>query len=337
MLIIMNANATDNQIQNVVNFIKSKIFDAHISKGEIQTVIGAVGGKIIDPRDIELLDGVKEVIRISSGYKLASRQFKQEDTIVEVNGVKFGGDNTGLIAGPCTIESYEQMDETAKKLSDMGIKILRGGAFKPRTSPYAFQGLGEEGLKIIKKVADKYGMAVTSEIMEISQIPVCLKYVDILQVGARNMQNFNLLRELGHINKPVIIKRGLANTIEELLMAAEYVMSGGNRNVILCERGIRTFERITRNTLDLSAIPVVKKLSHLPIIIDPSHGTGLRDKVAPMSRAAVAAGCDGLIVEVHNEPESALCDGAQSLYPEQFKALKSDLEKIAPIVGKKIL
>ena len=229
------------------------------------------------------------------------------------------------------------MDETAKKLSDMGIKILRGGAFKPRTSPYAFQGLGEEGLKIIKKVADKYGMAVTSEIMEISQIPVCLKYVDILQVGARNMQNFNLLRELGHINKPVIIKRGLANTIEELLMAAEYVMSGGNRNVILCERGIRTFERITRNTLDLSAIPVVKKLSHLPIIIDPSHGTGLRDKVAPMSRAAVAAGCDGLIVEVHNEPESALCDGAQSLYPEQFKALKSDLEKIAPIVGKKIL
>ncbi len=337
MLIIMNANATDNQIQNVVNFIKSKNFDAHISKGEIQTVIGAVGGKIIDPRDIELLDGVKEVIRISSGYKLASRQFKQEDTIVEVNGVKFGGDNTGLIAGPCTIESYEQMDETAKKLSDMGIKILRGGAFKPRTSPYAFQGLGEEGLKIIKKVADKYGMAVTSEIMEISQIPVCLKYVDILQVGARNMQNFNLLRELGHINKPVIIKRGLANTIEELLMAAEYVMSGGNRNVILCERGIRTFERITRNTLDLSAIPVVKKLSHLPIIIDPSHGTGLRDKVAPMSRAAVAAGCDGLIVEVHNEPESALCDGAQSLYPEQFKALKSDLEKIAPIVGKKIL
>lgn len=210
-----------------------------------------------------------------------------------------------MIAGPCTVESYEQMDQTAKQLSAMGVKILRGGAFKPRTSPYAFQGMGEEGLKIIRDVADRYGMAVTSEVMEISQIPRCLKYVDILQVGARNMQNFNLLRELGYINKPVVVKRGLCNTIEELLMAAEYVMSGGNREVILCERGIRTFERITRNTLDLSAIPVVKKLSHLPIIVDPSHGTGLRDKVAPMSRAAVAAGCDGLIIEVHYDPDTA--------------------------------
>jgi 3-deoxy-7-phosphoheptulonate synthase len=336
MLIIMNAGATDTQIQNVVSFIKRKDFDAHVSKGEVQTVIGAVGGKIIDPRDIELLEGVKEVIRISSSYKLAGRQFKPEDTIIETNGVKFGGDYVGLIAGPCTVESYDQMDKTAEQLSKAGVKILRGGAFKPRTSPYAFQGMGEEGLKIIRDVADRYGMAVTSEVMEISQIPMFLKYVDILQVGARNMQNFNLLRELGYINKPVIIKRGLANSIEELLMSAEYVLSGGNREVILCERGIRTFERITRNTLDLSAIPVIKKLSHLPIIIDPSHGTGLRDKVAPMSRASVAAGCDGLIIEVHHDPDTALCDGAQSLYPEQFAALSSDLKKIAPIVGKKI-
>ncbi len=337
MLVIMRHGASKEQISNVINFIKKKGFDTHVSEGEVHTVIGAVGGKVIDPRDIELLEGVKEVIKITSSYKLASRIFQPQDTIIDVNGVKFGGDNIGVIAGPCTVESYEEMDETAKKLSASGVKILRGGAFKPRTSPYAFQGLGEDGLKIIREVADKYGMAVTSEIMEISQIPMFLKYVDILQVGARNMQNFNLLKELGYINKPVMIKRGLSATFEELLMAAEYVMSGGNREVILCERGIRTFERVTRNTLDLSAIPVVKKLSHLPIIIDPSHGTGLRDKVAPMSRAAVAAGCDGLIIEVHYDPETALCDGAQSLYPEQFDDLYGDMQKIAPIVNKSIV
>lgn len=217
----------------------------------------------------------------------------------------------------------------------MGVKVLRGGAFKPRTSPYAFQGMGEDGLKLIKQAGDKYNMAITSEIMEISQLPLFLKYVDILQVGARNMQNFNLLKELGYVDKPIMLKRGLSATFEEWLMSAEYIMSGGNRQVILCERGIRTFERVTRNTLDLSSIPVIKKLSHLPIIIDPSHGTGLRDKVAPMSRASVAAGCDGLMIEVHHEPDSALCDGAQSLYPNQFEALMKDLEKIAPIVGKK--
>ena len=336
MLVIMRHGASDEQIQTVISFIKKKGFDTHVSHGELHTVIGAVGGKVIDPRDIELLDGVKEVIKITSSYKLASRIFQPQDTVIEVNGVKFGGEYCGVIAGPCTIESLEQMEETAKQLSKKGVKILRGGAFKPRTSPYAFQGLGEEGLKIIRDVADKYGMTVTSEVMEISQIPMFMKYVDILQVGARNMQNFNLLRELGYINKPVIIKRGLSATFEELLMAAEYVMSGGNRQIILCERGIRTFEKTTRNTLDLCAIPVIKKLSHLPIIIDPSHGTGLRDKVAPMSRAAVAAGCDGLIIEVHYDPDTALCDGAQSLYPDQFGELYSDLKKIAPIVGKKI-
>lgn len=337
MLIIMNPGASNKQIDSVKAFVEKKGFDAHVIYGEIQTVIGAVGGKIIDPREIELLDGVKEVIRITSSYKLASRVFQPEDTVITVNGVKFGGGHIGMIAGPCTVESYEQMDKTAAALKKSGVKILRGGAFKPRTSPYAFQGMGEEGLEIIRAVADKHKMAVTSEVMEISQIPLFEKYVDILQVGARNMQNFNLLKELGMIRKPVMIKRGLSATFEELLMSAEYVMSGGNREVMLCERGIRTFERITRNTLDLSAIPVLKKVSHLPVLIDPSHATGLRDKVAPMSRASVAAGCDGLIIEVHYDPDTALCDGAQSLYPAQYDKLYHDLKKIAPIVDKKIL
>lgn len=337
MLIVMRQGATSQEIDKVKLYIEKKGFTPHISKGEVQTVIGAVGEKVIDPRDIELLDGVKEVIKITSSYKLASRTFKPEDTVVTVNGVKFGGDNLGLIAGPCTVESYEQIDKTAAALKKSGVKILRGGAFKPRTSPYAFQGMGEDGLKILREVADKYKMAVTSEVMEISQIPLFEKYVDILQVGARNMQNFNLLKELGMIRKPVMIKRGLSATFEELLMSAEYVLSGGNREVMLCERGIRTFERITRNTLDLSAIPVIKKVSHLPILIDPSHATGLRDKVAPMSRASVAAGCDGLIIEVHHDPDTALCDGAQSLYPEQYDKLYKDIKKIAPIVGKKVI
>ena len=336
MLIVMKSNVTQDKIDNVVNCIKATGFDAHVSKGEMHTVIGAVGGKIVDTRDFEILDGVKEVIRINSPYKLASRVFQEEDTVIDVNGAKFGGEYTGIIAGPCAIENYEQVDATAEKLSKIGVKVLRGGAFKPRTSPYAFQGLGVEGLKIIRAVADKYNMAVCTEVMEISQLDALLKYVDILQVGARNMQNFNLLKELGHINKPVILKRGLSATIEELLMSAEYIMSGDNRQVILCERGIRTFERMTRNTLDLSAIPVIKQISHLPVIIDPSHATGLRDKVPPMSRAAVAAGCDGLMIEVHNCPDKALCDGAQSLYPETLKELYADISKIAPIVGKQI-
>jgi len=337
MLIVMSPGVDKKQILNVQLFVEKKGFDAHIIYGEIQTVIGAVGGNVIDPREIELLDGVKEVIKITSNYKLASRTFQAEDTVVTVNGVKFGGGHVGMIAGPCTVESYEQMDKTAAALKKSGVKILRGGAFKPRTSPYAFQGMGEEGLQIIREVADKHKMAVTSVVMEISQIPLFEKYVDILQVGARNMQNFNLLKELGMIRKPVMIKRGLSATFEELLMSAEYVLSGGNREVMLCERGIRTFERVTRNTLDLSAIPVIKKVSHLPILIDPSHGTGLRDKVAPMSRASVAAGCDGLIIEVHYDPDTAMCDGAQSLYPAQYDKLYHDLKKIAPIVEKRVL
>ena len=334
MIIVMRHGATNDDINKVIDLIKLKGREVHLSEGESHTIIGAVGEKVIDPREFELLDGVKEVIKISSSYKLASRIFQQEDTVIEVNGVKFGGGYTGMIAGPCTIESEEQIFECARLLSQSGVKIIRGGAFKPRTSPYSFQGLGEEGLKLIRAVADKYNLAVTSEVMEISQIPLFIKYVDILQVGARNMQNFNLLRELSRVNKPVIIKRGLSATINEWLMAAEYILSGTNREVILCERGIRTFEVATRNTLDLCAIPVVKKLSHLPIIVDPSHGTGLRDKVVPMSLASVAAGCDGLIIEVHNKPECALCDGAQSLYPEQFDALYNKLKKLAPVVDK---
>lgn len=334
MIIVMGHGASENDIKKVEELIRLKGREVHLSQGESHTIIGAVGEKVIDPREFELLDGVKEVIKISSSYKLASRVFQNEDTVIEVNGEKFGGSHTGMIAGPCTIESEEQIFECARLMAALGVKILRGGAFKPRTSPYSFQGLGEEGLKLIRAAADKYNLAVTSEVMEISQIPMFLKYVDILQVGARNMQNFNLLRELSKINKPVIIKRGLSATINEWLMAAEYILSGTNREVILCERGIRTFEVATRNTLDLCAIPVVKKLSHLPIIVDPSHGTGLRDKVVPMSLASVAAGCDGLIIEVHNKPECALCDGAQSLYPEQFDSLYQKLKKLAPVVDK---
>ena len=336
MLIVMQPHASEEQVQNVISFIKGKGFDVHVSIGADHTVLGAVGRNVIDRRDIELLVGVREVIRISSPYKLVSRVFKPEDTIIDVKGVKFGGGNVAIIAGPCSVESYEQVESTAKKLKEYGVNVLRGGAFKPRTSPYAFQGLGEEGLKILREVADKYDMLVTSEVMEIGQIPLFLKYVDILQVGARNMQNFNLLKHLGEIDKPVLLKRGLSATIEELLMSAEYIMSGGNRQVILCERGIRTFEPMTRNTLDLSAIPVVQKISHLPIVVDPSHATGLRDKVAPMSKAAIAAGADGLIIEVHHSPETALCDGAQSLYPDQFNELYTEIKGLASVLKKTI-
>ncbi|MCR4880397.1 MAG: 3-deoxy-7-phosphoheptulonate synthase [bacterium] len=334
MLIVMKSMATQDQIDVVISQIEQNGFTAHVSKGDIHTVIGAVGGKTIDAREIELLDGVEKIVKITSSYKLASRTFHPENTVIKLKNCEIGGKEISMIAGPCSIESEEQMDATAAALAQYGIKILRGGAFKPRTSPYSFQGLGEEGLKIARRVADKYNMCLTSEVMEISQIPLMLDYVDIMQVGARNMQNFNLLRELGHINKPILLKRGLCSTIEEWLMSAEYIMSGGNMDVILCERGIRTFETATRNTLDISAIPVIKKLSHLPIIADPSHASGLRDKVAPLSRACIAAGADGLIIEVHNNPEKALCDGAQSLFPNQYGELSAQLKTIATAVGR---
>ena len=337
MLVVMNTNATEKDIQRVILYIESKGFEARVCHGETKSVVHAIGIQETDKRDLQLLNGVFEVLKISTNYRLTSRSFQHEDTIIEVNGIKFGDKYTGLIAGPCAVESYDQMEQTAQELTESNVKILRGGAYKPRTSPYAFQGIGEEGLKILRSVADNHNMAVASEIMDVSQLDSFMKYVDIFQVGARNMQNFNLLKELGKIHKPVILKRGLSSTFEEWLMSAEYIMAGGNGQIILCERGIRTFEHHTRNTLDLSAIPVIKKLSHLPIIVDPSHGTGLRDKVEPMSIAAIAAGCDVLIIEVHHNPECAMCDGAQSLYPWQYDLLYKQIKQIAPIVGKEIV
>ena len=334
MLVVMNSHATEKDIKRVELFIESKGFEARVSHGEARTVVHAIGVKEVDQRDFELLHGVDEVIKLSTNYKLAARACQGKDTVVEVNGVKFGDKYTGLIAGPCTIESYDQMDETAQELSESNVKIIRGGAFKPRTSPYAFQGLGEEGLKIIRSVADNHGMAVTSEIMEVSQLEMFEKYVDILQVGARNMQNFTLLKALGRSDKPVLLKRGLSSTLQELLMSAEYIMSEGNQNVILCERGIRTFEPATRNTLDLSAVPLLQQKTHLPITVDPSHATGIASLVEPMALCAVTAGCDALEIEVHNDPKNAWSDGAQSLTPAQFAETMKKVKALSEFMGK---
>jgi 3-deoxy-7-phosphoheptulonate synthase len=308
----------------------------HRSSGVDFTVLGAVGvpTKPIDPRLIEVLPGVREVVRISEPYKLAGRTFKAEDTVVDIAGVKVGASEVIAMAGPCSVESAEQVAAVAKAVAASGARVLRGGAFKPRTSPYAFQGKGEEGLKWMRAAADQNGMAVISEVMDARQIEMMMRYVDCLQVGARNMQNFDLLKELGKVRRPVLLKRGLSATYEEWLLSAEYILAGGNGQVVLCERGIRTFETYTRNTLDLVAIPVIKSRSHLPIVVDPSHGTGRREKVIPMARAAVAAGADGLIIEVHNNPEKALSDGPQSLYPEQFDRLMGELRIIAPVLGR---
>jgi 3-deoxy-7-phosphoheptulonate synthase len=337
MMIVMSPQATPVEIDSVLRHVTDAGFTPHRSDGKDQTVIGCVGHvniDSVDPREFELLAGVAQVVRISVPYKLSSRTFKREDTVVDAKGVKIGGKEVVLMAGPCTIESREQVEAIAPLVKQAGARIMRGGAFKPRTSPYAFQGMGEEGLRYIHDAAAKNGLLVVSEVMDRTQIPMMLEYVDILQVGARNMQNFDLLRDLGKIRKPVLLKRGLAATIEELLLAAEYLLAGGNTQVILCERGIRTFERATRNTLDISAIPVIKSLSHLPIVVDPSHATGIRDKVPPVARAAVAAGADGLLIEVHNQPDRALCDGAQSLLPEQMVALSRELKVIAEVIGR---
>ncbi|HJT54423.1 MAG TPA: 3-deoxy-7-phosphoheptulonate synthase [Candidatus Angelobacter sp.] len=338
MIVAMQEAATEEQVQKVIERLIDMGFEVHRSTGARQTVLGAVGARReFDIRDIEVLSGVGEVHRISSPYKLVAKTFRPEGTVVRFqNSVAIGDDQVVIMAGPCSVESREQLFAVAETVSRSGAKFLRGGAFKPRTSPYSFQGLGEEALKLLREAADKFGMLVVTEVMEISQIPLMLPYVDLLQVGARNMQNFNLLRELGKVRKPVLLKRGIAATIEELLLSAEYLLAGGNYDVILCERGIRTFETYTRNTLDISAIPIVKKLSHLPILADPSHGTGRRDKVAPMGRAAIAAGADGLLIEVHNCPDKALSDGAQSLYPEQFVELMGQLRLIAPAVGRRV-
>jgi len=338
MVIVMREGATDAQIQHVIDRLVAAGFNVHRSTGESHTVLGAVGvQRDFDHRDFELLEGVREVMRITQPFKLASREFKPQDTIVEVGrGVRIGGNEVVVAAGPCSVESREQIHAVAESVAKAGAKILRGGAFKPRTSPYAFQGLGEKGLQMMREAADKFGLLTVSEVMDPSQIQMMLGYVDMFQVGARNMQNYHLLRALGEVRKPVLLKRGLSATMEELLLSSEYILSGGNYNVVLCERGIRTFETYTRNTFDIAAIPVIKKLSHLPMFGDPSHGTGRRDKVPPMARAAVAAGADGLLVEVHNDPEHALSDGAQSLDPTQFAQLMSELRIIAPAIGRRI-
>jgi 3-deoxy-7-phosphoheptulonate synthase len=337
MIVVMQEGATEPQIQAVIDRLVSMNFTVHRSTGVLHTVLGGVGPvEHFDPAEFEILDGVKECHRIVSPYKLASRPFRPAGTKIQVGNLEIGGDHIVMMAGPCSIESESQINRIAEMVAGAGAQMIRGGAFKPRSSPYSFQGLGEEGLRMIRAAADRCGLKVVSEVMDQTQIPLMADYVDVLQVGARNMQNFNLLKELAKVRKPVLLKRGIAATIEELLLSAEYVMAGGNYDVILCERGIRTFESYTRNTMDISAIPVVKKLSHLPIVADPSHGVGRRDFVLPMARAAVAAGADGLLIEVHYDPDKAASDGAQTLRTEQFTELMSQLRIIAKGVGRSI-
>ena len=335
MLVVMQEGAEEPRIQAVIDRLVSMGFTVHRSTGVVHTVLGGVGPvDNFDPLDFEVMEGVKECHRIVSPYKLASRHFRPGGTIVKIGDVEIGGGAVVIMAGPCSVESRDQIESLAALVAREGAKVIRGGAFKPRSSPYSFQGMGEKGLAIMRTAARNNGLLVVSEVMDQTQIPLLAEYSDILQVGARNMQNFNLLRELGHLRKPILLKRGIAATIEELLLSAEYILSGGNYDVILCERGIRTFETYTRNTMDISAIPVVKALSHLPIIADPSHATGRRDKVIPMARAAVAAGADGLLVEVHPDPDHALSDGAQSLRPDQFTDMMHQLRRLAPAVGR---
>jgi 3-deoxy-7-phosphoheptulonate synthase len=337
MVVVMKELATDEQIQSVIAQLVDMGFDVHRSTGALRTVLGAVGGnRQFDPELIQVLDGVQEVHRITEPYKLASRTFRPQNTVITIDDLRIGGDEVIVMAGPCSAETDAQVDATAAAVKAAGAKVLRGGAFKPRSSPYSFQGLGEEGLRMLRDAADRHNLKLVSEIMDLSQLELIERYAHILQVGARNMQNFTLLRELGRTRTPVLLKRGISATIEEWLLSAEYILAGGNMSVMLCERGIRTFESYTRNTLDISAIPVVQSLSHLPVLADPSHGTGRRDKVTPMARAAVAAGADGLIIEVHCDPDHAKSDGAQSLFPAQFDRLMAELRIIAPAIGRSI-
>ena len=336
MIIILKQGVTPEEKNNIKKTLKQKGFLVKEIVGKEETVLGAVGTSAIDPRSIEVLDGVSSVVPISKPYKLASRELKKEDTIVSVGKVKIGGSRIAVMAGPCAVESEEQIMRIAEKVREAGAVILRGGAFKPRTSPYSFQGLGEEGLKYLRKAGDAFDMPITTEVVSPKDVSMMANYIDMFQIGARNMQNFELLKEVGKTGMPVLLKRGLSATIEEWLMAAEYLMASGTDQVVLCERGIRTFEKATRNTLDCSAIPVVQKLTHLPVIGDPSHATGIRDMVSPMSLALIAGGASGIIVEVHDHPEKALSDGPQSLYPEQFERLMRDIEALAPVVGKAV-
>ncbi|HXR38610.1 MAG TPA: 3-deoxy-7-phosphoheptulonate synthase [Terracidiphilus sp.] len=337
MLVVMKAQATPEQIQAVCDYIEHLGFRAHPLPGAQRTAIGVTGNKgEFDRGNLEELSGVSEVIRVSKAYKLASRDVKEEDTVIKFAGTDatIGGRDLAIVAGPCSIESRDQAFEIAEQVAAAGAQFFRGGAYKPRTSPYAFQGLGVEALRIMAEIRERYGLRIVTEAIDNESLALVAEWADVIQIGARNMQNFSLLKKAGKLRKPVLLKRGLSATLEEFLMSAEYIMSEGNYQVILCERGVRTFADHTRNTLDLSIVPAVQRLSHLPILVDPSHGTGRRDSVLPMARAAVATGCDGILVEVHNHPEKALSDGPQSIYPDQFARMMDELAQIAPVVAR---
>ncbi len=328
MVVLLKENPDQNQVDSLIKWLESQNLRVHISKGDLYTILGLIGDTSkVDIDLISSLDIVESVRRIQDPYKNANRKFHPDDTVIDIGGHKIGGGNFAVIAGPCSVESEKQLCDIAEKVKAAGATMLRGGAFKPRTSPYAFQGMREKGIELLVKAKKKTGLPIVTEIMDAEALPL-FDEVDVIQVGARNMQNFELLKKLGKTNKPILLKRGFSNTLEELLMSAEYIMAGGNEKVILCERGIRTFETMTRNTLDILAVPVLKQLSHLPIIVDPSHSTGLAKLVPPMSLAAAAAGADGLIIEVHNDPAHALCDGPQSLTPEQFEKLNKKIQLV---------
>ena len=339
MLVVMKAQATPEQIQAVCEYIEQLGFRAHPLPGAQRTAIGITGNQgEVERGSIEDLSGVAEVIRVTKPYKLASRDVKEEDTVIQFSGTNasIGGADLAIVAGPCSIESREQAFEIAEKVAAAGAQFFRGGAYKPRTSPYAFQGLGLEALRIMAEIRERYGLRIITEAIDSETLELVAEWADVIQIGARNMQNFSLLKKAGKLRKPVLLKRGLSATLDEFLMSAEYIMSEGNYQVILCERGVRTFADHTRNTLDLSIVPAVQRLSHLPILVDPSHGTGKRDSVLPMARAAVATGCDGILVEVHNHPEKALSDGPQSIYPDQFVRMMDEIEQIAPVVARRL-
>lgn len=336
MIVVVNHGQGQEKLDKVIAYLEEQQFKLHISQGEERTVIGLVGATAEQKANLNLesLDGVEKIMPVVTPYKLASREFHPEDTIIQIGDLQLGGSELQVMAGPCAVESLEQMLEVADVVKACGAKILRGGAFKPRTSPYSFAGLEEQGLKYMAEARERTGLKIVSEVMDTRSVALVAEYCDIVQIGARNMQNFNLLREVGKIKKPVLLKRGMSATIEEWIMAAEYILSGGNEDVILCERGIRTFDTYTRNTLDLCAVPVVKQLTHLPVIVDPSHATGKWNLVEPMAKAAIVAGCDGLMIEVHPDPLHALSDGPQSLKPRKFKAVMEELEKVAQVMGK---
>lgn len=338
MIIVLRPDASEEQINHIVEKVQKLGLKPHLSRGTERTIIGVIGPEdVLRVTPLEVFPGVEKVIPVLAPYKLVSREFRPEDSVIELGkGVKIGGKKIVVMAGPCAVEDIETLREIATQIKKAGATVLRGGAFKPRTSPYSFQGLGEEGLKYLNEVGNSFGLATVSEVMDPRDVELVARYADILQIGARNMQNFNLLKEVGQTKKPVLLKRGMSSTIKELLMSAEYILSGGNFNVILCERGIRTFEDFTRNTLDISAVPAVKQLSHLPIIIDPSHAAGKWGLVAALSKAAVAAGADGLIIEVHSHPEDAMSDGAQSLKPSNFAQLMQELRILAKAAGREI-